>query len=110
MSRARKGLWGEYVAMAVFVCRGYRIIAHRFRCPAGEIDIIARRGKVWVFIEVKVLAAGRTLEQALPSPVQRARIVRAAKVFMAYRGEGDMRFDVVLVRRLLTWKIIENVW
>lgn len=60
--------------------RGYRVLARRYRTPVGEIDIIARRGQLIAFIELK---ARRTKALAIESitPKQRNRIRRAAGAF-----------------------------
>jgi len=78
---------------------GWRIVARDWRCPAGEIDIIARRGQVLAIIEVKARA---TVADAVSSvtPRQRRRIARAAASFLAARPElagSSVRFDVMLV-------------
>src|SRR5262249_34934197 len=49
----RFGLSAESRAAAFLVAKGYRILARRFRTPLGEIDIVARRRGVLVFVEVK---------------------------------------------------------
>ena len=53
----RFGLSAETRAAALLLAKGYRIAARRFRCPAGEIDIVARRGTLLIFVEVKARAA-----------------------------------------------------
>ncbi len=78
---------------------GWRIVARDWRSPVGEIDIVARRGSVIAFIEVK----GRRhagAETAPPAPRQRRRISRAAELFLArHQRFGALcgRFDVMLV-------------
>ncbi|MFQ5985516.1 MAG: YraN family protein [Alphaproteobacteria bacterium] len=105
MTRATRGAAYRFGLHAEGLCawrlrlKGYRILARRFRVGAGEIDIVARRGRVVAFVEVKARreAGG---EEAL-TPRQRARIVRAAEAFLARRPELaglDLRFDVMLVR------------
>src|SRR3569833_2212844 len=47
------GLSAESRAAAYLVAKGYRIVARRFRTPVGEVDIVARRRGVLVFVEVK---------------------------------------------------------
>jgi putative endonuclease len=79
--------------------KGYRILARRHRSPAGEIDIIARRGSTLAFIEVK---ARQSLDTALESvtPRQQRRIRDAAELYVARHpqlGGLDLRFDVMLV-------------
>ena len=95
----RVGLSAESRAAALLVAKGYRIVARRFRSPVGEIDIVARRGRLLVFVEVKARAR---LDDAAESilPRQQRRIAAAAAAWLADHpddGEGDIRFDVVLV-------------
>jgi putative endonuclease len=49
----RKGRLGEELAAADLESKGYMILVKNFRCKAGEIDIVAKRGNVMVFVEVK---------------------------------------------------------
>jgi Holliday junction resolvase-like predicted endonuclease len=49
----RFGLTAESRAAAYLIAKGYRILARRFKTPVGEIDIVARRRGVLVFVEVK---------------------------------------------------------
>jgi putative endonuclease len=93
------GLSAESRAAAYLVARGYRIVARRFRSPVGEVDIVARRRNVLVFVEVKARA---TLDGAAESllPRQQQRIAAAAGAWLAAHpedGESDIRFDAVLV-------------
>ena len=80
---------------------GHRIIERRYKSPVGEIDLIARRGGTYLFIEVK---ARETLDAAALAitPHQRARIVRAAEHWISQNpgaADADMRFDAMLVGR-----------
>ncbi len=84
--------------------KGYRILARGFRLPVGEIDLVAARGGVVAFVEVKRRGDLVGAIEAISSR-QRRRIARAAEAFMAARPDlagKDQRFDVVLVapRRL----------
>jgi putative endonuclease len=93
------GLSAESRAAAYLVAKGYRIVARRFRSPVGEVDIVARRRGVLVFVEVKARA---TLDDAALSllPRQQQRIAAAAGAWLAAHpedGESDIRFDAVLV-------------
>jgi putative endonuclease len=81
------------------LARGWRILARGWRCPAGEIDILARRGKVLAVIEVKSRGELATAAAAL-APRQRRRIERAAEAFLLQRPDLarlDLRFDLMLV-------------
>ncbi len=95
----RKGHWAETLAALLLQIKGYSILERRFRSRAGEIDLIARRGRRIAFVEVKTRS---TVDQAAWSitPHQQARIARAAEHWLAIKGgpqDFDMSFDVVLV-------------
>jgi putative endonuclease len=108
----RFGRLAETLAAWRLRLSGYRIVARGYRVAAGEIDIVARRGRVLVFVEVK---ARRDLAAAAEAvrPRQAGRIVRAAEAFVqarpGFRGL-DQRFDAVLVR---PWRLpvhIKDAW
>ena len=95
----RLGRLAEAKAAMMLRLKGYRISAQRWKSPAGEIDLIARRGSVVAFVEVKARADA---DDALASvgPQQRRRIVRAARHWLASNPDAvecDCRFDIVLV-------------
>jgi putative endonuclease len=95
----RTGLSAESRAAAYLVAKGYRIVARRFRSPVGEVDIVARRKGVLVFVEVK---ARNTLDEAAESLQvrQQRRIAAAAAVWLADHPDdvdSPIRFDAVLV-------------
>ena len=95
----RTGISAESRAAALLVAKGFRILARRYRTPVGEIDIVARRRKLLVFVEVK--ARERFDDAAWSVTVrQRARIVAAADAWLAANSDRaieDIRFDAVLV-------------
>ncbi len=91
--------------------RGYTIVARQFRVPAGEIDIVARRGRVIAFVEVKARDQGAALEALRPR--QRRRIVRAAEAFLQRNpalARLDARFDVMSVERWRPPRHLANAW
>jgi putative endonuclease len=95
----RRGRLAELLCRWHLRLRGWRIVASHWRCPSGEIDILARRGRVLAIIEVK---ARRDFAIAAESvlPRQRRRIARAASAFLTMRPDLAMltlRFDVMLV-------------
>ena len=92
--------------------RGWRIVAADWRCPSGEIDIVARRLGTLAIVEVK---ARRDLDSAAISllPRQRRRIARAAAAFLSARPELaalTLRFDVMLVAPLRVPRHLANAW
>ena len=92
----RFGRWAERAASIYLGLKGYRTLARRFRSPAGEIDLIVRRGHLVAYVEVK----GRRGEPAVVRERQRRRIRRAAEHFLKLRPELaslEQRFDVILI-------------
>ena len=76
----------------------YRIQAWRWKCPSGEVDLIARRGQRLVFIEVKFRS--RRSDAAAPGQKQRAGIIRAAEDFAKRRRIStnlEWRFDFIQI-------------
>jgi putative endonuclease len=95
----RTGLTAESRAALLLVAKGFRILARRWKSPVGEIDIVARRRGLLVFVEVK---ARDDLDDAAWSVTdrQRARIVAAAEAWLARYPDPrvrDIRFDAMLV-------------
>jgi len=93
------GLSAESRAAAFLIAKGYRIVARRWRSPVGEIDIVARRRGVLVFVEVK---ARERLDDAAEAVIdrQQRRIIAAAQAWLAHHPDdvnSNIRFDVVLV-------------
>ena len=103
-ARYQFGIWAEFIGGIYLSVKGYRVIARRYKTHSGEIDLVAVRGGVVAFVEVK---ARRTFEAAefSISPKQSRRIRRAALQWIArnprYRTY-EQRFDAlyVLPRRL----------
>ena len=105
MNRARRqlaygrGRRAERTAAWWLRLKGYRILARGFRAPVGEIDLIARRGRILALVEVKARPSPHQGREAI-GPRQRRRIERAAMVLLQRRPDLaglDLRFDVVLV-------------
>ena len=95
----RFGLSAESRAAALLIAKGFRILARRYRSPVGEIDIVARRRQLLIFVEVK---ARERLDDAAWSVTerQRARIIAAAEAWLADHPDPsiqDIRFDAMLV-------------
>jgi putative endonuclease len=95
----RAGRTAEAVAGMLLRLKGYRVLARRFRGMRGEIDLVARRGAVLAFVEVKHRPTAAAAAESV-TPRQRARIAAAAEEFVAARprlsGLG-IRFDAILV-------------
>jgi putative endonuclease len=92
--------------------KGYRVLAINWRSVAGEIDLIARRGGTLAFIEVKQRSDPDTATLSL-APQQRARLARAAGLFMAQRPElADLtlRFDLMAFGRMGRPVHMKDAW
>ena len=95
----RRGKSAELLCLWHLRLKGYRILARRYKTPAGEIDLIARRGGTLAAIEVKARADFASASEAV-SRRQQQRITRAVAHFLG--GRPDLaalaaRFDVMLV-------------
>ncbi len=110
--RLSLGRWGEEEAARFLQSRGMKIVARNVRTPVGEIDLIARQGKILAFVEVKTrrgLGFG-TPQEAVGRTKQR-QILRAAQWYMADGKTKDVqpRFDVVAVHATPGGAQIEHI-
>jgi putative endonuclease len=91
------GRKGERRAAWFYRLRGFAIVARNVHIRGGEIDLIARRGRLLVFVEVKTrqsLAAGEGFDAV--TSAKKLQIVRLADAYLAInRHHGEVRFDVV---------------
>jgi putative endonuclease len=101
---ARFGAWRRGLRAETLCCwwlrlKGYRVLERRTRTPVGEIDILARRGKVLAVIEVKQRKSRESAGAAV-SEHQRRRLSRAARWILASRprlARLSLRYDAMLV-------------
>ncbi|HSV56835.1 MAG TPA: YraN family protein [Magnetospirillaceae bacterium] len=114
---ARKGRCGEDVAAAYLEAEGWTIEARNWRCPAGELDIVASRGEDLAFVEVKTVDAyGPEEASRMVGPAKRRRIAESSKYFLLRKREYNRmrpRYDVILVRgsavdRHIPWAFQEH--
>lgn len=107
----RRGHWGERRAAWWLRLHGWSIIDTRVKLKIGEVDIVARRGKMVAFVEVKTREKGEDLEHAIDQ--YRLRRVAAAASALAPRfaknGE-DVRIDVILIAPRRLPRHLPNVW
>ena len=96
--REAQGRRGENLAAWYLRLKGWRIVARRVKTPRGEIDLIARRGKVVAFVEVKWRATAAELDHAIDAYRLRRVLAAAEAVGHRYTRAGDQqRIDVVLL-------------
>jgi putative endonuclease len=99
-ARSGLGRQGEDLAESVFLRLGFDVVQRNYRCKHGEIDLIARRGRMLVFCEVKTR---RTDMWGMPAeavgPRKQFRLRRLATAWLAEHAVGrvQVRFDVVSV-------------
>ena len=101
MNSYQSGLFAEFWAKLYLRVHGFRIVRSRYitgrNTGRAEIDIIARRGNLMIFVEVKHRHDVPTAWAAI-TPGQNVRLRRAAETFIARTGwRGDARFDAILV-------------
>jgi len=91
---------------------GWRIVAHDLRLPAGQVDLVARRGRTLAFVEVKARKRADDAAESL-HPAQCARIERAAEQYLAARPQFaafEIRFDLVLVAPASWPRHVKDAW
>jgi putative endonuclease len=94
----QRGREGEAEAAMFLAQHGWRILAERVKTPCGEVDLIARKGALVAFVEVKWRARAADLAYAIDE--RRLRRVAAAAEAIAhnYAAPGDdLRIDVILL-------------
>jgi len=88
------------VAAAHLEAAGYRLVGRNYRCPLGEVDLVAEEGDCLVFVEVRTRRGDLwgTPEESVTRAKQ-ARLVRVAEHYLAEHEAGDVdwRIDVVAV-------------
>lgn len=98
--RKRLGTVGEQLAASWYERQGFTVLARNWRCRHGEIDLIARRGDLVVFAEVKArssLRFGVPAEAVTPRKQQRLRVLAGRWLAEHHPGRVEVRFDVVSV-------------
>jgi putative endonuclease len=116
MNKRETGTAGEKLACEFLYRNGYDILETNYRCPEGEVDIVARQGDTLVFVEVRTKTSrGFGLPEESITPVKMARLRTVA----ARYGESHFnlpevwRIDVIAIemdRKGRPWRIelIEN--
>jgi putative endonuclease len=107
-----KGVAAEKQAAAYLRLKAYRILEMRYKTPHGEVDIIAQRGKLIVFVEVKYRDALAAAAEAVHARNQR-RVRQAAALYLAQHEEYtdfDVRFDALLMAPRRLPRHIENAF
>jgi len=106
------GLYGERICRLVLRVKGYRILARNWRCPQGELDIVAIHHHTLIFVEVKTR---RTQNQDLDiiTHRQKYRILAASRAFLLrfpHLRSIPHRFDVMILKAPFRLHHIPHVW
>ena len=99
-TRPAVGRLGEEVAARLFEERGFAVVERNYRCRAGEIDLVLRKGRLVVFCEVKARTSAYWGEPSeAVGALKQQRLRRLAAMWLAARRPGrvEIRFDVVSV-------------
>ncbi|HYG29820.1 MAG TPA: YraN family protein [Allosphingosinicella sp.] len=110
-ARERSGRRAETIAAWWLRLKGWTILARRLRLPLGEVDIVARRGRVVAFVEVKARATAA--EAALALDEYRLRRVAAVAGALAHRfarDGDDIRIDAMFILPGRLPRHMANVW
>lgn len=102
MTRNKKiGDLGENLVKDYLLAQGYEIVAQNWRCPWGEVDLIATNPSWLVFVEVKTRSVFNWDEQGLLAiaPGKQKKLLLTAQTFLGHYDDGgkSARFDVALV-------------
>lgn len=105
------GRRGERIAAWWLRLKGWRVLDTRVRTPAGEVDLVARRGNLIAFVEVKTRKSAAELDFAIDER-RLSRVAAAAEILMPrYAKAGDdIRVDVILLAPGTPPRHIENAW
>lgn len=111
LAAEKRGRQAERLAAWWLRLKGWRILDRRVRTPAGEVDIVARRGTLVAFVEVKARASQRELDLAIDER-RLARVAAAAEMLASrYLHPGDdMQIDVMLLAPGRPPRHLANVW
>jgi putative endonuclease len=103
------GMAAEEIAARTYEARGGKVLARRWKVPAGEIDLIVELGGVIVFVEVKARKTMAAARGAL-QPAQQARLVACAEQYLAKYASlnSECRFDLCAVDQTGRFEVIEN--
>lgn len=100
------GLFAEKLAIIILIFKGYKILAHRYKNYLGEIDIIAKKSKMVIFIEVKARNSFYQIEEVL-SNNQIERIKNSAQHFINKNAQFDnygFRYDLIAFNKFFIAK------
>lgn len=106
-----RGRRAESIAAWYLRLKGWRILARRARVPGGEVDLVARRGRVVAFVEVKQRGTADAAAWALDEYRLRRVAIAAQKLAARYATDGeDIRIDAIFIVPRRLPRHLPNVW
>ncbi len=107
----RRGRRAETIAAWWLRLQGFAILAQRVRTTGGEVDLVARRGRTLLFVEVKARTSRDAGAWALEQHRLR-RVARAAESLVVRFGTGctTIRIDAIIVRPWALPVRLRDVW
>jgi len=107
----QRGRGAETLACWYLRLKGWQILARRARVRGGEVDIVARRGRILAFVEVKARATEEAAGFALDEWRLRRVIVAAERLIPRYMRDGDdVRIDAIFIVPRRWPKHLANIW
>jgi len=107
----QRGRTAETIACWYLRLNGWHVLARRARVSGGEVDIIARRGRMVAFVEVKARAEAETAAFALDEWRLRRVVVAAERLAPRYMREGDdVRIDAIFIVPFRWPRHLANIW
>ena len=106
------GQGGEAAAKRHLLTNGFEILETNWTCKIGEIDIIAQKNRMIIFVEVKTSRTIHSARQMIGQAQQR-RIANAAQLWIrenAFKPTYLFRFDAILVGAEQKLQHIEGAW
>lgn len=106
------GQEGEYFALLLLRLKGYKCLARNYKTPLGEIDLVMKKRKEIIFVEVKSRPTQKEALEALRD-AQKKRILKSGQWFLNQHKEYthyQYRFDVIAIAPKTWPKHIQNAW
>lgn len=102
MDKKRLGAWGEAQGRAFLVRKGFTVVANNFYTSRGEVDIVAKKGDDFYFIEVKTREAGPMATDLAVTPYKKLRFKKAASKY-CLEYNIDERFGMICATLMVAY-------